>query len=228
MATNNGPLVVKSGLSLCLDAADIKSYPRSGTSWNDISGNRRTATLNNFGAQTIFSSVKGGSIIFDGSDDYATCTVSGGLGSGAFTLEFWYYKSTDSGFIFNSRSGGTGGDGIDISHSLSITTAGHVLFNALSAGIINTNTWAHVLIGRSSDNSMYRYVNSNLIDTRSGLSGGSGNDFSGGTVFSIGGNTAGNVGYLNGYMSILRVYNKFLSDNERLQNFNSQRGRFGI
>ena len=39
MGMNAGPDVVEDGLVLALDAGNTRSYPGSGTSWNDISGN---------------------------------------------------------------------------------------------------------------------------------------------------------------------------------------------
>jgi hypothetical protein len=39
--------IVTSGLVLCLDAANRKSYPTTGTTWTDLSGNGRTGTFNN-------------------------------------------------------------------------------------------------------------------------------------------------------------------------------------
>jgi len=45
-----GPNVVEDGLMLYLDAADPKSYPGSGTTWFDLSGNGRHATLRNYSA----------------------------------------------------------------------------------------------------------------------------------------------------------------------------------
>ena len=39
MAGSNGPKIVRDGLILCLDAADRKSYPGSGTVWYDLSPN---------------------------------------------------------------------------------------------------------------------------------------------------------------------------------------------
>ena len=38
MGTNYNPQIVTSGLVLALDAANPKSYPGSGTAWNDLSG----------------------------------------------------------------------------------------------------------------------------------------------------------------------------------------------
>ena len=47
MAFGNGPRVVTDGLVLALDAADKNSYPGSGTTWNDISGNGWNGTFQN-------------------------------------------------------------------------------------------------------------------------------------------------------------------------------------
>ena len=38
MACNAGPDIIEDGLVLCLDAANINSYPKSGTIWTDLAG----------------------------------------------------------------------------------------------------------------------------------------------------------------------------------------------
>jgi hypothetical protein len=48
MGQNYGPVIIKSNLVLNMDAADINSYPGSGTTWYDVSGNGYTATGGNF------------------------------------------------------------------------------------------------------------------------------------------------------------------------------------
>ena len=55
------------GLVLALDAANTKSYPGSGTTWTDLSGRGNTGTLTN---GPTYSSANGGSIVFDGTNDY--------------------------------------------------------------------------------------------------------------------------------------------------------------
>ena len=57
--------MVTSGLVLCLDAANTKSYPGSGTTWYDLSGEGNDGTLTN--GPTFNPS---GWIEFDGVDDY--------------------------------------------------------------------------------------------------------------------------------------------------------------
>lgn len=47
--------IITTGLVLNLDASNSSSYPGSGTSWNDISGNNNNALLNG----AVFSNVSG-------------------------------------------------------------------------------------------------------------------------------------------------------------------------
>jgi len=60
------------GLVLSLDAADRNSYPGSGTTWRDLSGSGNTSALTN---GPTFSSQNGGSISFDGTNDYVELTT---------------------------------------------------------------------------------------------------------------------------------------------------------
>lgn len=66
-----GPNIITDGLVLYLDAANTKSYPGSGTTWSDLSGNGNNGTLVNGPA---FSSGNNGSIVFDGVNDFTTTT----------------------------------------------------------------------------------------------------------------------------------------------------------
>jgi hypothetical protein len=70
--------VIQSGLSLWLDAAEEQSYPGSGDTWFDLSGNDKDATLTN-GA--VYSSDNFGTMVFDGTNDYALIPAL----SGSFT-----------------------------------------------------------------------------------------------------------------------------------------------
>ena len=45
MGGSAGPKLVTKGLVLALDAADPNSYPGSGTTWSDLTGNNLDATL---------------------------------------------------------------------------------------------------------------------------------------------------------------------------------------
>jgi hypothetical protein len=63
MATFTGPNVVSQGLVLALDAGNSKSYPGSGTTWSDLSGNGNNGTLVN---GVGYNSSNLGSLVFDG------------------------------------------------------------------------------------------------------------------------------------------------------------------
>ena len=65
MGTSYNPHIVSDGLVLCLDAANPRSYPGSGTSWYDLSGNGNNGTLVN---GVGYSSDNAGSLVFDGGE----------------------------------------------------------------------------------------------------------------------------------------------------------------
>ena len=68
MGLSHSPRIVTDGLVFCVDAGDKMSYPGAGTTWTDLSKNRNNGTLTN---GPTFNSANGGSIVFDGTNDYA-------------------------------------------------------------------------------------------------------------------------------------------------------------
>jgi uncharacterized delta-60 repeat protein len=97
MGISYNPRIVTDGLVLALDAANPKSYPGSGTTWTDLSGNGNTGTLTN---GPTYSSANGGSIAFDGVDDYSALTSNYTLSAG-WTLSFWGNPIFDSTVFAN-------------------------------------------------------------------------------------------------------------------------------
>lgn len=66
-----GKNIITNGLVEYLDASFINSYPTSGTTWTNVSGvSGGTGTLTN---GPTYSTDGGGSIVFDGADDYVDC-----------------------------------------------------------------------------------------------------------------------------------------------------------
>ena len=83
--------IVTSGLVLCLDAGNIKSYPGIGTAWTDLSGRGGIGTLTN---GPTYNSANGGSFSFDGIDDYVS-SVSNLTLANNFSVSLWL-RSTNS------------------------------------------------------------------------------------------------------------------------------------
>ena len=80
--------IVQDGLVLNLDAGNANSYPGSGTTWSDLSGTGNNATLVN---GPTYSSTDGGSIVFDGTNDYVaeTSGLSDSFLQGDWSISFW-------------------------------------------------------------------------------------------------------------------------------------------
>jgi hypothetical protein len=89
MSVAGGPDLIQDGLVLCLDAANTKSYPGSGTNWMDLSGNNENFILYN---SPSFSTNYGGELLFSGANDYARITTSNSVDSAASngTIELWF------------------------------------------------------------------------------------------------------------------------------------------
>lgn len=158
----------------------------------DSSPSNQTVTVVNAYITTVQSVSGGTSCAFNG-NGYLNASVPGGLGAGSFTLEFWYYKTSASGWIFNSR--GTGDQGFDINHDLQTTRNNVVLFSAV--GGLSINTWYHVAYVRNGT-TFTRYVNGTANGSRTETL-----NFNS-DIMQIGAAPNQN-GYLYGYMDNVRV-----------------------
>ena len=78
-----GGNIVTDGLVLLLDAANTKSYVSGSTIWNDLSRSGNTGTLTN---GPTYNSSNGGSIVFDGSNDFIEGTITVPT---SFTFNVW-------------------------------------------------------------------------------------------------------------------------------------------
>jgi hypothetical protein len=94
--------VITDGLVLFLDAGNNRSYPGTGTTWTDLSSTAITGSLTN---GPTFSSINGGAIVFDGTNDYVDITSSTHLNQ-PLTMEAWININTQQNGMILSR--GTG------------------------------------------------------------------------------------------------------------------------
>jgi hypothetical protein len=101
LALSHSPRIITENLVLCLDAGNSKSYPGSGTTWTDLSGNGNTGTLVN---GVGYSGDNLGSLSFDGVDDYVNFSF---VNPFAETIIVWAKSATSTwntnGWISSSR-----------------------------------------------------------------------------------------------------------------------------
>ena len=108
MSYQTGPRIVTNGLVFCVDAADTNSYPGSGTTWFDLSGNGNNGTLNN---GPTFNSANRGSIVFDGTNDWISVTRNSSLSpTSEITEEAMIFRTSTSDQVFIGLQYGSSGE----------------------------------------------------------------------------------------------------------------------
>ena len=195
----------------------------NGTTWTDLSGNGNNGTLVN---GVGYNSDNGGSLTFDGVNDYITVS-NVQPNTNNFTISVWVYKfnNTSNDYIWDfGANGGTLSSGTDISgygFRYYNSTLG-IGSNMYTQGTIpDINKWYNVSITRNSGTSTM-YVNGSLITSSSGDT----HNISSTTLYI--GRYGGGGGRHHGYISNFKIYNKALTASEIQQNFNALRGRFGL
>jgi hypothetical protein len=230
MAFQRGPNIVTNGLVLALDAANTKSYPGSGTTWRDLSGNNIIGTLTN---GPTFNSANGGSIFTDGTDDWISTPYSGSAAD-SYTFSAWFNNDNYSEVKY-ILGRGRDGAGSGWSLQLSITTGGiaqaavvPTVPSVVGLGTTGTitlalNTWYYITGVWIAGSSIQCYVNGVLDGTvlTSGTS----------LRTSTNGWWIGSIStslFTSGYNAVAQVYNRALSASEILQNYNALKGRFNL
>lgn len=186
----NDTTILTTGLTYLYDAGLGNSYPGAGTSWNEWVGNTSTATLTN---GPTASNEGGGSISFDGSNDYVQ--VPDRTISPPFTIQMWI-KPNDSSYggLHSHWSGGP------VVHAFRLS-GGNLVWEyyngtwrqtSTSTSPIVNNVWQNVAVsvaGGGGSTSTYFWLNGQLL--------------------SIGSITGGNYGFTWGSIGSQWGYNFF-------------------
>jgi hypothetical protein len=225
-----GPDVVEDGLVLALDAGNTKSYPGSGTTWTDLSGRGNNGTLENGVGYNVSN---GGSLSFDGVDDYVINSSTTGIptGNSSRTIQFWVYPKTDTNDFIQLGTGGGGNqvyivEYYNISGTRYLFTDGKNGSNNLTISgsqLPNLNAWNHITFRNSGQNWFY-YLNGVL--QKSGTWPITINTI--GQKYTVGKRDDVAANATNGNIAQVSIYNRALTATEIQQNFNATRGRFGI
>ena len=237
MSFNYSPKIATNGLVLYLDAANPNSYPGSGTTWSDLSRNSYNGTLTN---GPTFNGLNGGSIVFDGVDDYAsfgsainpTTSFSCGAwinftsttlaGSDTAFLSKWNLSAASSrNFIFGYRVSGAQKGISFYLYDSSYTQQD----NYRTDWNPTTNVWYHIFGVFSASNFVKIYVNA--IEDYSRTSGVYSSLNPNSTENIVSGRLTG-LSYFPGKIAALTMYNRALSAQEISQNYNALKNRFGL
>jgi hypothetical protein len=215
--------VVTTGLQLYLDAGNASSYPGSGTTWTDLTVNGRNGTLTN---GPTYSSADGGSIVFDGSNDFVQC--SGSLTVTAATFVTWIRRNGNQGQydgILFSRGTSVTGMNFQVSNQLGYHWNGTGNTFGWQSGLTIPNlTWCMVAVSvTSSAATAYLCQASGITTSTNTVSHTSSviNDIK------IAQDEFNNRCF-TGNIAIAQLYNIALSADQIAQNFAADRGRFGV
>jgi hypothetical protein len=215
--------IVTSGLVLCLDAGNRKSYPGIGTAWTDLSGRGNHGTLFN---TPTYSSENGGSLTFNGSNQYVSNTMGQPLTSPFADLtnkflvfDFWVNSNTSTPIgLYDTAP--------NLTNPLRNNPAGFVEWwnedPKVSLGL-SALTWTNITIEYSftTNRTIKYYRNGNLISTTTGGTG----PFVSWTTLNFGTVNQGQFWY-SGKISIIKIYNRALSATEIAQNYNALKSRY--
>ena len=229
MSLNHSPSIVANGLVLYLDAANRKSYPGSGTTWIDLSGNKNNGTLVN---SPSYGSDNGGNLVFNGTTQWIKVgtNLDPYFSSTAVTLSVWVYP-TQYGQIVDELAGSGWHDSqIDM---LGNGTFAFRLWNStasVSSLSYSLNNWYNLVLSYNGTTKNC-YVNGVLVSTQNEsratpyYSGYAGLYYA---LMTIDATSNGITSYGGGKISTFMVYNRQLGTAEVQQNFNALRGRYGI
>ena len=233
MATRYSPKIVTNGLVLSLDAANKLSYPGTGTTWYDLSGNANTGTI------TISPTFSGGSIVFSNvANQSVTISDTSILQPTSATLSAWVYVTQynplndfDGQFptilwkCYDANSGANG------SYGLSLSAGQFPRFTVTPTQLISTTifpiaTWVNLVGVYTVGGSQILYRNG-VVDN---ITTGPATIPYSSQVVSVGTRVFnGTYQYpWNGRISGVLIYNKALSATEVLQNYNANKTRFGL
>ena len=213
MAVFANPNIVEDGLVLYLDTGNERSYPGSGTTWYDLSGNGNNGTLVN-GA--TFSSVNGGVFVLDGVNDYINIDLN--LTNQSYTIFGAARYVTIGGRTFSARNNNW------LMGHWAFSTVKHYAVGWVSSATnteeSDTNWRSYAATGDYSADIWKLYVNGyKRVENNGGVNGP--NNFAIGSY-------AGADEFSNSHISFMMAYNRVLTDSEIKQNYNALRGRFGL
>lgn len=233
--------IITSGLVLQLDASNASSYPGSGTTWTDLSGNGNNMTMSgtvpiNGSGQTKYFSYNGTANYFQGVNNFTTITnaitisvVASITNMSQRTALFSKYNaaSSISGYVLEAGTisglwtntlrwyaAGSGGESSDYRSTTSLN---------------QNQLYIFTLTYDRSTGVAAMYANNGVLSANQAGSNLVASDWAQGATPNLSGNYGPGLtiySYMNEYMIL--AYNRALSQAEVIQNYNGLKTRFGI
>lgn len=216
--------VIRDGLILHLDAGDIDSYPGSGNGWYDLSGLAQHLTIEGptwttVGGRTSFNFTAVGNYVYGGILNFPTTEL---------TFEVWLYPAAseltadDRGAVILC----SGGSAAYMSWNKSNQYMSNYWYGHSPEGYHESNgpsarnAWHH-WCAVWDNRGIIQWVDGNysVVKNIMGTSASNPN-------ISIG--KEGGTRQFSGAIAVVRIYNRALHPFEVMENFQAQRGRFGI
>ena len=232
----SSPTIIRDTLQVYVDAANRNSYPGSGTTWTDLSGNGRNGTLTN--GPTFSTSEVDGYIQLDGVNDQITFGQNFNFTTQAFTIGMWMkFLSWNAGSGTNCVvfwKGDFQNNGYY--YEFNLVNANGGFFTNQSGASQNSNgpggavqrlldNWMHLMITRSGTSAVI-YVNGINVNAVNGTHT---NPATASTNnFLIGAYSGGTSNITNMRVAMFYIWQKALSASDVLFTFNASRKRFGI
>ena len=218
--------IVRDNLLVYLDAANINSYPKTGTAWNDLSGYGYNSTLQ--GATVVYS-VVGGYVNFNGSTNYTSLysIPDAYWNAGSWTVSLWCYmptvnKGADNAFVSHGAVGTN--NGLHLCERSAKAYFGMYSNDTTGTITLNSATWYNIVYTFNYSTKLKQIYVNGVFDTSGGSVGYGGT----GTNTEIGRFPWSTGSVMLGYIPTVIFYNKVISATEVTQNYYVQKARFGL
>jgi len=235
MGLAHSPSIISDGLIFYLDAANSRSYSGSGNTANGLIGGIGGTLVNGVG----FTSSNNGLFFFDGTNDFINITTDAlDIGTSNFSVSVWFKTNAaqNQSLLANQVNNGWNGFNFGINSSGNLTPTvdwgSSQQYGALqSASTYNDNVWrlATFVMNGATVSNWKLYINGVQVSAPlegTSVSTISGSGISNAIPLTIGYRTAGS--YFSGQIGVAKIYNRALTQQEILQNYNATRKRFGL
>lgn len=229
--------IVTSGSVFLLDATNATSYPGSGTTVYDVSGNNNTGSLNG----PVYNTSS--SFTLDGANDYIrfnSGSAINDLTKATWTMWLRWTEDvgiTDTSFIYKSDNNNTAGWFISVQSNrigVQIVTNTNKQYYLPSTENPGRNVW--YMLSVTWDGTIFAtgginmYINGvkNTATPFSNSAGIAPRTTDAAQVFDIGNNRVGSSNYFGGDVGFIQIHNRVLTDAEVLQNYNATKKIYGL